>query len=83
MEFDIYPSCRFGFVEFSDVESASKSRDMLQGKEIDGRNISVQFAQERSNTLGSGGRGRGRGGGGFRKYTHLMHHISTRVLGKV
>jgi nucleolin len=36
----------FGYVEFADVETATKALD-LEGKEVDGRNIRVNFANAR------------------------------------
>jgi RNA recognition motif-containing protein len=37
----------FGFVEFSDIENAKAARDALNGKELGGRVVKVDFAQER------------------------------------
>lgn len=37
----------FGFVEMSSNESAQKAMDSLDGKEIDGRAIKVNFAREK------------------------------------
>lgn len=54
----------FGFVEFDDVETATKAREDLSGTEIDGRTVNIVFATPRESF--GGGRG-GRGGrGGFR-----------------
>jgi len=50
----------FGFVEFENAEDARRAISELDGKELDGRNINVSEARERS---GGGPRG---GGGGFR-----------------
>jgi RNA recognition motif-containing protein len=55
----------FGFVTFSD-DDAAKSALALNGTELDGRTIRVDFATEKS---GGGGRGGGRGGyGGGGRY---------------
>ena len=45
----------FGFVEFGEEEHASSAKTSLDGTELDGRRIRVDFAQDRG-----GGRGRGR-----------------------
>ncbi|KAI8596090.1 hypothetical protein EDD21DRAFT_420013 [Dissophora ornata] len=49
----------FGFVTFGSLEEADNAVAGLSGKDLDGRNIKVGFADER----GGGGGG---GGGGFR-----------------
>ncbi len=54
----------FGFVEFDSAEDARRAVSELDGKELDGRNINVSEARERSG--GGGPRGGGGGGGGFR-----------------
>jgi len=61
----------FGYIEFSDVDLAKKAFTELSSYEIDGRQIRLDYAQERSSDGGdrSGGGFRGgRGGdrGGFR-----------------
>ncbi|CAN6845424.1 hypothetical protein Bca4012_050365 [Brassica carinata] len=50
----------FGFVTFKDEESMKDAIDEMNGKELDGRTITVNESQSR----GSGGGG-GRGGGGY------------------
>jgi len=50
----------FGFIEYGDRRDAEDAKDKLNGAEIDGRSIRVDFASE-----GGGGGGRGRGGGGY------------------
>lgn len=37
----------FGFVEFANNEDAAKARDAMDGKEIDGRALKVDFAEDR------------------------------------
>ena len=37
----------FGFVEFASVEDASKAKEAMEGAELDGREIRVDFAEER------------------------------------
>ena len=62
----------FAFVEMSDSDAAMRAIGELDGREIDGRNIKVNEAQDRprrDNRRGGGGGygGRGRGGGGYRR----------------
>ncbi len=59
----------FGFVEMSDKEQASKAIEELNGKELNGRAITVNEARpkaQRDNRGGGGGRRRGGFGGGGR-----------------
>jgi len=59
----------FGFVEYSDAANAQKAIDELNGKELDGREITVNVARPKGEG-GGGGRsfGGGQGGGGsFRR----------------
>lgn len=37
----------FGFVEFSTVEDAIKAKEAMDGAEVDGRTIKVDYAQEK------------------------------------
>lgn len=37
----------FGFVEFANVEEATAAKEAMDGKELDGREIKVDFAQEK------------------------------------
>ncbi len=37
----------FGFVEFASVEDAVKAKEAMEGVELDGRAIRVDFAEER------------------------------------
>ena len=37
----------FGFVEFANVEDAVAAKDAMDGAELDGRNIKVDFAEEK------------------------------------
>ncbi len=56
----------FGFVEMGSDNEARDAIEKLNGREVDGRSITVNEAQERSGgggRDGGGGRG-GRGGGG-------------------
>jgi len=50
----------FAFVEFEDASSADKAQRALDGREIDGRSIRVNEANERGRSGGGGGGG-GRG----------------------
>jgi cold-inducible RNA-binding protein len=54
----------FAFVEMSSDEEAQQAIQQLNGREIDGRAVKVNEAQERSGGGGGGGGGRGGGGGG-------------------
>ena len=59
----------FGFVTMSTPEEAQKAIDALNGKELDGRALTVNLArprEERSGGGGGGGRGGYGGGGGNR-----------------
>ena len=58
----------FGFVEMSSDEEAQKAIEILNGKELDGRNITVNEARPMEPRPRSGGFGRGdRGFGGGRR----------------
>ncbi|MEI7730668.1 MAG: RNA-binding protein [Verrucomicrobiota bacterium] len=57
----------FGFVTMSTPEEAQKAIEALNGKEIDGRALTVNVAKPREERTGGGGGGGGRrsyGGGG-------------------
>lgn len=65
----------FGFVEFENADDAKRAVSELDGTSLDGRNINVSEARERSGGGGGGGfrggsrggsGGGGGGGGGFR-----------------
>ena len=58
----------FGFVEFKDEANNQKAVDQLDGKELDGRAISVGLARPKEDRprRDSGDRG-GNGGGSFRQ----------------
>ena len=53
----------FAFVEMSTDQEAQNAIQQLNGRELDGRAINVNEAQERSGGGGGGGRGGGGGGG--------------------
>jgi RNA recognition motif-containing protein len=53
----------FAFVEMSTPEEALKAIEQVNGRELDGRALNVNEAQERSGGGGGGG-GRSAGGGG-------------------
>ena len=58
----------FGFVEMVSEEEATKAIEMWNGKELDGRSISVSEArakEDRPARQGFGGGGGGHGGGGY------------------
>ena len=54
----------FGFVEMSSKEEAQAAISTLNGKEVDGRALTVNEAKPREDRGGSGGGGN-RGGGGY------------------
>ncbi|HXJ19403.1 MAG TPA: RNA-binding protein [Polyangia bacterium] len=54
----------FAFVEMSSDQEAQTAIAELNGRELGGRAVTVNEAQERSGGGGGGGGGRGRGGGG-------------------
>jgi RNA recognition motif-containing protein len=58
----------FGFVTMSSAEEANKAIEALNGKEMDGRALTVNVARPREEHAGGGGGGgyRGRNGGGGR-----------------
>jgi cold-inducible RNA-binding protein len=57
----------FGFVEYGTEEEAQKAVQELNGKELDGRQISVNEARPQENRGGGNFHGgRGGGGGGYR-----------------
>ena len=37
----------FGFVEFTSIEEATAAKDAMDGKEVDGRELRIDFAQEK------------------------------------
>lgn len=53
----------FGFVEMSSDEEAQKAIEILNGKELDGRNITVNEARPMESRPRQGGFDRGGGGG--------------------
>ena len=54
----------FGFVEMSSAEEGKTAIEQLNGKEIDGRSLTVNEARPREERSGGGGGGGNRGGGG-------------------
>jgi len=66
MDRDTNRSKGFGFVEMSSDEEAQAAIQQLEGKELDGRTISVSEARPREDNGGrsfGGGNGGGNGGG--------------------
>ncbi|MBA3768767.1 MAG: RNA-binding protein [Acidobacteria bacterium] len=53
----------FGFVEMATAEEAAKAIEMFNGKDLGGRNLTVNEAKPKTGGGGGGGRG-GYGGGG-------------------
>src|SRR5438128_2408740 len=56
----------FGFVEMSSQEEAAKAIEQFNGKEVNGRSLTVNEAKPRENRAGGGGGRGGFGGGGGR-----------------
>src|ERR1051325_4943320 len=54
----------FGFVTMENKEDAQKAIEALHGKNLDGRDLTVNEARPREDRPGGGGGGRGFGGGG-------------------
>src|SRR3954468_23509745 len=55
----------FGFVEMASSEEAAKAIEMFNGKDLDGRSLTVNEAKPKTDRGGyGGGGGGGRGGGG-------------------
>ena len=64
-------------MDFPSIEDATGAMDSMQGEELDGRNIRVDFALPRDSTPGSGGggwggRGSARGGGRGKLLLHVV-----------
>jgi len=53
----------FGFVTFETENHASNAVEQFDGKELDGRTIKVDFAEDKPRSGGFGGGGGNRGGG--------------------
>ncbi|MEZ5277299.1 MAG: RNA-binding protein [Opitutaceae bacterium] len=58
----------FGFVTMSSAEEAQKAVTMLHGKNVGGRDLTVNEARPREERSGGGGGGYGGGGGGGRGF---------------
>jgi len=68
MDRDTGRSRGFGFVEMSSAEKGAKAIEQFNGKEFNGRNLSVNEARPREDRGGGGGYGGGgnrSGGGGY------------------
>jgi RNA recognition motif-containing protein len=69
MDRDTGRSKGFGFVEMRDSKGAQAAIEALNGKDVDGRQLTVNEARPREERSGSGGvRNGGRGYGGGRRY---------------
>ena len=55
----------FGFVEMSSAEEGKTAIEQLNGKEVDGRSLTVNEAKPREERGGGGGGNRGGGRGGY------------------
>ena len=54
----------FGFVEMDSSEEANNAISQLNGRELDGRRITVEISNPQAPRTGGGGGGRAGGGGG-------------------
>lgn len=54
----------FGFVEVADAQQGNAAIEAINGKNVDGRDLTVNEAKPREPRSGGGGFGGGRGGGG-------------------
>ena len=70
MDRDTGRSKGFGFVEMGSPQEAQSAINTLNGKEVDGRSLTVNEARPREDRgpRGGGGGGYGGGGGGGRRY---------------
>src|SRR5438128_1826994 len=72
MDRDTGRSKGFGFVEMGNDQEAQAAITALNGKEVEGRHLTVNEAKPRPAGAGQGGQGSGRrgygGGGGGRRY---------------
>jgi len=55
----------FGFVEMTTPEEAAAAIEQFNGKDFNGRNLTVNEARPRTDRGGGGGGGYGGGGGGY------------------
>lgn len=58
----------FGFVEFGDAQAAKAAINAMNGKDVDGRALTVNEARPREDRGGGGRSGGYGGGGGGRRY---------------
>jgi RNA recognition motif-containing protein len=60
----------FGFITMSSAEEASKAIEAMNGRDMDGRALTVNVAKPREERTGGGGGGRREysGGGGRNRY---------------
>ena len=68
MDRDTGRSKGFGFVEMGNEQSSKSAIDALNGKDVDGRALTVNEARPREDRGGGGGRGGYGGGGGRSRY---------------
>ncbi|TPX61373.1 hypothetical protein PhCBS80983_g01132 [Powellomyces hirtus] len=53
----------FGYVEFGDIDTATAALQALNGADLDGRSLRIDYAGPKPDNGGAGGFGGGRGGG--------------------
>ena len=54
----------FGYIEYGETDTAQEAMKKMDGREVDGRRLFLDFATPRDSPGGSGGGGRGGGGRG-------------------
>ena len=70
----------FGFVEMAAAEEAQNAISQLNGRELDGRRITVEISNPQAPRSGGGGGGGGRpGGGGGGRESGYAHRPSKPV----
>lgn len=70
----------FGFVEMATAEEAQNAISQLNGRELDGRRITVEVSNPQASRSGGGGRpGGGRPGGGGGRDSGYAHRPSKPV----
>jgi len=58
----------FGFVKFAEEDQAKNALDSMNGADLDGRTLRVDYATDKGSGGGRGGRGGGGGGGRDRRW---------------
>ena len=76
-----YVCFRFAFIEFPTPEAAQKSHDEMQGQEVDGRAMTVDYAAEKGAGGGRGGKcGRYLRARNYQLFLNRTQHLILCVL---